>query len=44
MLSRCVVVTLGAIISSAIAAHAEDKKANGYAPQSTVNMIFGRYG
>jgi hypothetical protein len=44
MLSRCVVMTLGAIISSAIAAHAEDKKANGQAPQSTVNMVFGRYG
>jgi hypothetical protein len=42
--SRCVVVTLGAIITSAIAAHAEDKKANGQAPQSTVNMVFGRYG
>ena len=44
MLFRCVVMTLGAIISSAIAARAEDKKANGQAPQSTVNMVFGRYG
>jgi hypothetical protein len=44
MLSRCVVMNLAAIICSGIAAHAEDKKANDQAPQSAVNLVFGRYG
>jgi hypothetical protein len=37
-------MTLAAIICSGITAHAEDKKANDQAPQSAVNIAFGRYG
>ena len=35
---------LAAIICSAIAAYAEDKKANNQVPRSAVNIAFGRYG
>jgi hypothetical protein len=44
IMSRCVATTLAAIICSGIAAQAEDKTANDQAPQSAVNIAFGRYG